>query len=600
LAPETWVGQATGASTGLWSAAANWDTAVPAAGDTVTFPANLVSLATRTTSNDQTGVPLASVSFDGVGYSVSGNPIDTTLLTQSGAFATTIAGITSSLLSATTTVNVAGGTLTSGPVSGGLNLVKTGAGVLVLTGANTYTGTTAINAGALIVNGTSASSAHNLTGGVLGGIGTVGQLTATGGAVSPGQGGPGLLTVNGALSMSVGSAYAVDLVGATPGTSFDVLRASSVTLGGATLSLNSSFTGALNQQFVIIDNTGAGLVQGQFANLPEGATVTGTGGQTYKISYVGGGGNDVVLTQVGQGGKQAVVLGGADRIDTAILVSKNSFPAGGSAQAVVLARADLFPDALAGAPLAVAKGGPLELTSLSGPTFLDPRTVTEIQRVLTTGKTIFVLGGTAAIADNVVAQLQSLGYQVIRFGGTDRFQTAVLIAQNGLNNPLNLFLANGINFPDALSGGPAAAKVGGAILLTNNNVMPAFTSQYLATRTGVTQYALGGPAAAAAPGAIPIVGSDRYATSVGVAQRFFTNPTAVGVASGVAFPDGLTGGAHIGKLGGPLLLTDPAALPGNVQTYLQSIKVTLTQLFVYGGTAAIATPVVTSINAAVA
>ena len=294
------------------------------------------------------------------------------------------------------------------------------------------------------------------------------------------------------------------------------------------------------------------------------------------------------------------MLGGPDRIDTAILISKNSFPTAGSAQAVVLARADLFPDALAGAPLAVAKGGPLELTSLSGPSFIDPRTVTEIQRVLSTGKTIFVLGGTAAIADNVVAQLQGLGYQVIRLGGTDRFQTAVLIAQSGLNNPANLFLANGINFPDALSAGPSAAKVGGAILLTNNNVMPAFTQQYLSSRTGVTVYAMGGPAAGAAPSAIPIVGADRYITAVMAAQRFFTNPTAVGIASGVAFPDGLTGGAHIGKLGGPLLLTDPNALPGNVQTYLTSIKATLTQLFVYGGSAAVATPVVTQINTAVA
>ena len=147
---------------------------------------------------------------------------------------------------------------------------------------------------------------------------------------------------------------------------------------------------------------------------------------------------------------------------------------------------------------------------------------------------------------------------------------------------------------------PRPPRWQGAILLTNNNVMPAFTQQYLASRTGVTLYAMGGPAAGAAPQAIPIVGADRYITAVMAAQRFFTNPTAVGIASGVAFPDGLTGGAHIGKLGGPLLLTDPNALPGNVQTYLQSIKATLTQLFVYGGSAAVATPVVTQINTAVA
>ena len=302
----------------------------------------------------------------------------------------------------------------------------------------------------------------------------------------------------------------------------------------------------------------------------------------------------------GPAGTTAVVLGGADRIDTAILVSKSSFPTNLSANAVVLARADLFPDALAGAPLAVAKGGPLELTSLSGPSFIDPRTVIEIQRVLSPGKTIFVLGGTSAIADSVVQQLQGLGYAVVRFGGVDRFQTAVLIAQQGLNNPASLFLVNGVNFPDALSAGPAAAKVAGAILLTNNNVMPSSTSTYLASRTGTTQFAIGGPAAQAAPTATAVVGSDRYATAAATAQRFFANPTAVGIASGVAFPDGLTGGAHIGKRGGPLLLTDPNALPGNTQSYLQSVKATLTEVFVYGGTSAVATPVVTQINAAIA
>ena len=181
-------------------------------------------------------MPSALSPFDGDGYTVSGNPIDTTAITQSGAFTTTISGITSTLLGATTTVIVAGGTLTSGAVTGGINLAKAGAGVLLLTGANDYTGTTTVSAGALIVNGTSSTSSHNLNGGLLGGIGTVGPLTATGGAVSPGQAGPGLLTVNGALSMSTGSSYAVDIAGASPGTSFDVLRASSVTLGGAQLS----------------------------------------------------------------------------------------------------------------------------------------------------------------------------------------------------------------------------------------------------------------------------------------------------------------------------------------------------------------------------
>ena len=86
-------------------------------------------------------------------------------------------------------VNVAGGgILTSGPVIlGALDLTKTGAGTLVLQSGNNYTGTTTINAGALIVNGQQRGSTHTLTGGVLGGSGTVGPRDRDGWRGLPGS-----------------------------------------------------------------------------------------------------------------------------------------------------------------------------------------------------------------------------------------------------------------------------------------------------------------------------------------------------------------------------------------------------------------------------
>jgi autotransporter-associated beta strand protein len=586
----------------LWSTpAANWNPpGPPVDNDVLTFPAGASSLNNTYDLADGTNV---TINFTGAGYIIGGiNVMDLQAVTQSVAGTNTIATpITASI--GNLPVNVSAGTLAlTGPMGGPFTLAKVGAGTLVLGGQKFYTGPTLVGAGSVIVDGSiNASQTQVAQGGLLGGSGFTADVTATGGTISPGNNGAGVLTVNGSLTLS-GGTVSLDILGAAPGTLHDALTVNNgvVSLGNAALVLTGNFQGPSNQTYMIINNTGSGAIQGTFLNLPQGATFAAGNGLSYTISYVGGTGNDVVLTQVGTGFR----LAGVDRVDTAVKISQNSFPANGSAQAVVLARGDLFPDALAGAPLAVARVGPLLLANLvAGATTVDARTVAEIQRVLTTGKTILVLGGATAIPDSMVQQLQALGYQVQRqFAGVDRFQTAVLIAQVGLNNPANLFLVNGMDFPDALSGGPAAVKSAGAILLTNFNLMPTFTGQYLTSRAGATVFALGGPAAntGAAPAAHRIVGADRYATAVMTAQRFFPNPTAIGIASGEAFPDGLTGGAHIGKLGGALLLTAQAALPANVQSYLQAVKATVTQLFIYGGPNAVSTQTATQIAAAVA
>ena len=592
----------TGNSGALWSTIANWSPAqVPVNDDVLTFPPVASS---KNNQYDLANGTRLTLNFNGADYIVGGtNVLDPQAIVQTVAGTNQIfTPITGTIGNLPITVASGGNLGLMGPMGGPFSLTKGGAGTLVLGGNALYTGGTVVGAGSLLVSGTIATSQTQVQSGLLGGTGVTANVGATAGTIAPGITGAGLLTVNGSLTLNAGVTVSLDILGAAQGTLHDALRVTNgVLLNNATLALAGNFVGPANQTFTVIDNTSAGAIQGTFLNLPENATFAAANGISYRITYVGGTGNDVVLTQVGRSG---IRLAGVDRVDTAVKISQNSFPTNGSATTVVLARGDIFPDALAGAPLAVSKVGPLLLANLvAGATTVDARTVAEIQRVLTTGKTILVLGGPSAIPDSMVQQLTALGYQVPRqFAGADRFQTAVLIAQTGLNNPANLFLASGVNFPDALSAGPAAAKLQGAILLTNANVMPAFTSEYLTTRAGATIFALGGPAAStgAAPAANQIVGADRYGTAVGVAQRFFPNPTAIGVASGEAFPDGLTGGAHIGKIGGPLLLTAQASLPGNVQTYLQSVKATVNQLFIYGGEAAVSTQVVTQINTAIA
>ncbi|VEA70722.1 Extracellular serine protease precursor [Serratia rubidaea] len=76
----------------------------------------------------------------------------------------------------------------SNDISGHGGLTKEGIGTLVLTGNNSYSGPTLVNQGLLAVNGTLASDVTVQDGGVLGGSGRIGSLTANAGAtVAPGN-----------------------------------------------------------------------------------------------------------------------------------------------------------------------------------------------------------------------------------------------------------------------------------------------------------------------------------------------------------------------------------------------------------------------------
>jgi hypothetical protein len=107
-----------------------------------------------------------------------------------------------------------------------------------------------------------------------------------------------------------------------------------------------------------------------------------------------------------------------------------------------------------------------------------------------------------------------------------------------------------------------------------------------------------GPAAGADPSATRIVGADRYDTARKVAEDFFS-PTVVGIASGANFPDAMSGGAHMGNKGGPMLFVEPAALPSFTHDYLLANSTSIASAYVYGGTAAVAGSVASAVQNAI-
>lgn len=274
--------------------------------------------------------------------------------------------------------------------------------------------------------------------------------------------------------------------------------------------------------------------------------------------------NRPTFQQVVQVGSRIGRLSGDNRLFTAAAVSRQGFRDG--AATVVLAGAGAFPDALSGTPLAVDREGPLLLTEQQA---LSPVTAREIERLA--AEEVIILGGEAVVSSQIDADLAALGVRVLRLGGSNRFDTSRLVAQELDANAPSVIVASGEGFADALAAGPLAGVTRQPILLVQRNAVPPETADAL---QGVTAVRIAGGALAVSPGVTQALqdggatvtrtgGLDRYQTG-----RLFTDlaldegldPAQLYVVTGTDFPDALSAGAAATTVGGVLLLTAPNGL----------------------------------------
>ena len=110
--------------------------------------------------------------------------------------------------------------------------------------------------------------------------------------------GPGILTVQGDVTMNSTSVYKVELNGPNPGSGGygQLVAMGTVDLAGSTLSASLGFTPSIGESFTIIHSTAP--IMGTFNGQAEGSMFT-IGSVPFRITYVGGSGDDVVLTQAG-------------------------------------------------------------------------------------------------------------------------------------------------------------------------------------------------------------------------------------------------------------------------------------------------------------
>ena len=279
-------------------------------------------------------------------------------------------------------------------------------------------------------------------------------------------------------------------------------------------------------------------------------------------------------------GAAAARLAGADRIATAVAISQATLDPQWSTSAVV-ASGYSFPDALGGGALAAHKDAPLLLTA---PTSLDPRVAAELQRAVVPHGEVFILGGTGALSNEVEEQIGAMGFIVSRLAGTDRYKTALAIA-DAIIDPLTIYLADGTNFQESMIAGAGAAREDGVLLLTSGSMAPQEVTDWIDGHD-LPQVAVGTEARWATLESQDVFGSSVEETARLVAERLYEPGDPVGFSSSSSFADGLVAGRHVAANDGVLLLTKGDELSSAGSSFLEDHP-DAGQLFVYGGTSAV-------------
>ncbi len=176
-------------------------------------------------------------------------------------------------------------------------------------------------------------------------------------------------------------------------------------------------------------------------------------------------------------------IGGANRLETASAIAGVVDNIIGESPTVLVARADEWADALTGGAYAAAFGVPLVLNPSDSSSaelfdYLDSRS---------TVANVVLLGGIAALSDDVAADIEGAGYGLRRVAGATRTDTAVAIAEElwGDSGQTGVTLVNGFvpnGWAYALAAAVTAAREGAPELYVGNE-LPQATDDYLDSLT---------------------------------------------------------------------------------------------------------------------
>lgn len=401
--------------------------------------------------------------------------------------------------------------------------------------------------------------------------------------------------------------HAMVRVDGTPPVGSMVIEGGQAVVSGAVVSIASAVSDAHAGMDGMRVSSDGGLTWGPWMEYAEDRSVTlpdEDGPVSLHVQYRDRAGNVRTLTtsMTLESSSATAVLErwyGPDRYTTASEIAMRAFS---SADTVIIATGEAFPDALSASGLAGAYDAPLLLTR---PTSL-PAQVSETIADLGASKVIIV-GGEGAVSGDVEQALNLLGLSVQRVEGGDRYATAAAVAdqimvKNGAQTGGTVFVVRGDAFADALAVSPLAYSQKMPVLLTQPGSLPASTRGYI-DRYDVAQCVIVGGAGAVSDSVAETLGAlttepvarwfglDRYSTAAEVASkatdRGWAEWSFVGVSTGVSFPDALGGGVAAGRANGVLLMTQPESLSEPAAAALRSRAATIKDCRVFGGAGAV-------------
>lgn len=249
-------------------------------------------------------------------------------------------------------------------------------------------------------------------------------------------------------------------------------------------------------------------------------------------------------------------LAGSDRYGTCNAIVQNGWS---QSDYAILVNSDMFADAITASPLAKKlNNAPILLTEGN---YLNDLTKDRLQMLGV--KTVYIIGGTGVISNNIVNTLNSININSKRIGGIDRYETSIKVAKELTGgNASGMFVVSGDTFEDALSTAPIASKLQYPIILVSKNYVPASVKNYVESAKDKDLILVGGADVLDSNISKELKAtkvynqSDKYSRNLALINDFKGNLdlSKILVASDSAFADALSGSALAGKSSNPIIL----------------------------------------------